>query len=127
MHCNFYYLCAMCRKVGYYKRYFWDFFNSQPQKIRDKIVWTIQLIQNVERISEQYFKHIEDTDGLYEIRVQFANKAIRIFCFFDEGQLIIAINGFLKKSQKTPPQEIVLALKIKNDYETEKRQRNANK
>jgi phage-related protein len=48
------------------------------------------------------------------------NDIFRIFCFFDEGQLVILANGFQKKSQKTPQQEIIKALKIKAEYESEK-------
>ena len=44
----------------------------------------------------------------------------RIFCFFDKGQLVVLANGFQKKTQKTPKQEIELALKIKKEYESEK-------
>jgi phage-related protein len=44
----------------------------------------------------------------------------RIFCFFDQGQLVVLANGFQKKTQKTPKKEIELALKIKEEYENEK-------
>ena len=68
---------------------------------------------------EDYLKHLEGTDGLYEIRVQIGSDIFRIFCFFDEGKLIVLANGFQKKSQKTPKSEIEKALKIKKEYETE--------
>ena len=67
-----------------------------------------------------YILNIESTDGLYEIRVQMGSDIYRIFCFFDQGQLVVIANGFQKKSQKTPRQEIELALKIKGEYENEK-------
>jgi len=88
--------------------------------VKDKIIWTFDLIENLQRVPELYLKHIENTEGLYEIRVQQGNDIYRIFCFFDQGQLVIIINGFQKKSQKTPKQEIELALKIKGEYEHEK-------
>ena len=59
---------------------------------------------------------LEGTDGLYEIRIQLASDIFRIFCFFDEGKLVVLANGFQKKTQKTPKQEIVKALKIKEEY-----------
>jgi phage-related protein len=65
-------------------------------------------------------KHIENTDGLYEIRVQLGSDIFRIFCFFDQGQLVVLANGFQKKTQKTPKKEIEMALKIKAEYESEK-------
>ena len=68
----------------------------------------------------EYFKHIETTDGLYEIRVKQGTDIFRIFSFFDEGKLIVLANGFQKKSQKTPRQEIEKAEKIKAEYFAEK-------
>ncbi|MCH8496483.1 MAG: type II toxin-antitoxin system RelE/ParE family toxin [Balneolales bacterium] len=44
----------------------------------------------------------------------------RIFCFFDEGKLVVLTNGFQKKTQKTPKSEIARAIKIKKQYENEK-------
>jgi len=78
------------------------------------------LIENLQRIPELYLKYIENTEGLYEIRVQMGSDIYRIFCFFDQGQLVVIANGFQKKSQKTPKQEIEMALKIKGEYENEK-------
>ena len=89
--------------------------------MQDKIIWTFDLIEELRRIPETYLKNIEDTDGLYEIRVQLGSDIFRIFCFFDQGQLVVLANGYQKKSQKTPKQEIEKALKIKKEYENEKR------
>ncbi len=71
-------------------------------------------------VPEIYLKHIENTSGLYEIRVQVGSDIFRIFCFFDQGQLVVIANGFQKKTQKTPKKEIEQALKIKAEYESEK-------
>ena len=73
------------------------------------------------RVPQVYLKHIENVKDLYEIRVRFSNDIFRIFCFFDEGKLIVIANGFQKKSQKTPTQEIEKAIKIKKEYEIEKK------
>jgi phage-related protein len=108
------------RTIIFYKNYFEKFFVKQRQKVRDKIIWTFDLIENLQRVPELYLKHIENTEGLYEIRVQMGSDIYRIFCFFDQGQLVIIANGFQKKSQKTPKQEIEMALKIKGEYENEK-------
>jgi phage-related protein len=78
------------------------------------------LVEDLQSVPATYLKHIENTDGLYEIRVQLGNNIFRIFCFFDQGQLIVLANGFQKKTKKTPKQEIELALTIKADYENEK-------
>ena len=78
------------------------------------------MVEDLQRVPETYLRHIENTNGLYEIRVQLGSDIFRIFCFFDQGQLVILANGFQKKTQKTPNQEIELALKIKAEYENEK-------
>ena len=105
------------RTVVYFKNYFPDFYLSQTKKVRKKILWTIKIIEYQQQIPSEYIKHIEGTHGLYEIRVQHGSDIFRIFCFFDEGKLIILANGFEKKTQKTPKSEIEKALKIKKEYE----------
>jgi phage-related protein len=72
----------------------------------------------MERVPAKFFKHIED--GIYEVRVEVGSNIFRVFCFFDDGQLVILINGFQKKTQKTPKNEIVAAKKIKKEYFDEK-------
>ena len=77
------------------------------------------LVEDVQRVPERYLKYLANTDGPYEIRVQLGGDIFRIFCFFDQGQLIVLANGFQKKTQKTPKKEIEMALKIKESYESE--------
>ena len=84
------------------------------------MIWTLNLIEDLPRVPENYLKHLENTEGLYEIRVQSGNDIFRIFCFFDIGQILVLANGFQKKTQKTPKKEIEKALKIKAEYESEK-------
>lgn len=108
------------RTIIFYKNYFREFFEKQRDKVKSKIIWTFDLVEEVIQVPKTYLKHIEGTDGLYEIRVQFGSDIFRIFCFFDEGQLIVLANGFQKKTQKTPRKEINKALKIKDEYENEK-------
>ena len=118
-----YYICAMSEKlrtVIFYKDYFSEFFVKQRQKVKDKIIWTLNLIEELDRIPETYLKHIENTEGLFEVRIQSGSDIFRIFCFFDKGQLVVLANGFQKKTQKTPKGEIEKALKIKKEYESEK-------
>ena len=108
------------RQITFFKEYFQSFFDKQSKKVKAKIVWTFDLVEDLQRVPETYLKHIKNTDGLYEIRVQLGSDIFRIFCFFDHGQLVVLMNGFQKKTQKTPKKEIELALKIKAEYESEK-------
>jgi len=109
------------RTIIFYKNYFEEFFIRQREKVKAKIIWTFDLIEEMEKVPETYLKRIENTEGLFEIRVQQASDIFRIFCFFDQGQLVVLANGFQKKTQKTPKKEIEKALKIKQAYEDEKK------
>lgn len=73
------------RTIIFYKDYFQAFFEKQSKKVQAKIVWTFDLIEDLQRVPDTYLKHLEDTKGLYEIRVQHGSDIFRIFCFFDEG------------------------------------------
>ena len=109
------------RAIIFYKEYFQEFFVKQRGKVKDKIIWTFDLIEALPRVPETYLKHIENTDGLFEIRVQQGSDIFRIFCFFEQKKLVVLANGFQKKTQKTPKQEIIKATKIKEEYENEKK------
>ena len=58
------------RKIAFYKNYFQDFFDKQNKKVKAKIVWTFDLVEDLQRIPETYLKQIENTNGLYEIRAR---------------------------------------------------------
>ena len=104
------------REVITYKEYFDDFFKKQPQKVRDKIIKVLDIIEQIDRIPTTYLKYIEGTNGLIEVRVQLGNNIFRIFCFFDGNKLVVLLSGFQKKTQKTPESEIEKAVKLKNEY-----------
>ena len=109
------------RSIIFYKDYFQEFFVKQRDKVKAKIIWTLELIEELPRVPETYLKHLENTNGLFEIRVQLGSDIFRIFCFFDQGKIIVLTNGFQKKTQKTPKQEIEKAIKIKEEYENNKK------
>ena len=104
------------RKIIFYKEYFSDFFVRQNKKVQEKIEYVLIVIRSVERVPEKFLKHIEGTKGLYEIRVEQGGNIFRIFCCFDHGNLVVLFNGFHKKTQKTPRNEIELAEKYMLEY-----------
>lgn len=108
------------RNVFYYRRYYLDFFATLKPEVQKKFNWTLKLLATVDRVPEKYFKHLTGSSGLYEIRVEVGSDIYRVFSFFDKGQLIILINGFQKKTPKTPKNELELAEKIKQQYFNEK-------
>ena len=107
------------RQVIAYKNYFLDFYEKQSENVQAKIEWTLNLIRVTRQVPEKYFKHLEGTKGLYEIRIEVSSNIYRIFSFFDKGNLVVLGNAFIKKTQKTPKQELEKALKIMEEYQDE--------
>ena len=110
------------REIIAYKNYFEDFLAEQPTKVQDKIFRILEAIETLERIPTSYLKLNTGTKGLYEARIQSGSDIWRVFCFFDSGKLVILLNGFQKKAQKTPRQEITKAEKLMNEYYENKKQ-----
>jgi phage-related protein len=108
------------RTTYVYGNEFWDFYYAQKPEVQDKIDWVIGLVRSLRMIPEKFFKHLEGTDGLFEIRIKVGSDIFRIFCFFDGGNLVILLNGFLKKGDKTPKNEIEKAKRLKQKYYEDK-------
>ncbi len=98
-----------------------EFYSAQNLKFQQKIDFVLDMIQKIEIVPAKFLKHIEGTKGLYEIRISSGNNIARIFCFFDKGKLMILLQGFIKKKQKTPKHEIEMALKLMGEYYEEKK------
>ena len=104
------------REIIAYKNYFEDFLQKQPIKVQNKIFKILEAIETLERIPTTYLKLIAATKGLYEARIQVGSNIWRVFCFFDNGRLVILLNGFQKKTQKTPKNEIEKAKRLMREY-----------
>jgi len=109
------------RRIIAYKDEFVKFYRNQDKKIQEKIEYVLDLVRYEKNVPIKFFKYLENTDGIYEIKVITTFKSIRILCFFDEGQLVVLTNCFLKKTQKTPTKEIKIAESLKKEYMIEKR------
>jgi phage-related protein len=106
----------MVRKIIFYENHFIEFYQSQNEKVKSKIQYVFELIKQVERVPEKFLKHLEGTDGLFEVRVEYQSNIFRIFCCFDEGKLVVFFNGFQKKTQKTPKKEIEKGERLMKEY-----------
>lgn len=104
------------REIFFYKNYYLDFFETLKPEVKKKMNWTLQLIATIDRVPEKYFKYMTGSTGIFEIRVEVGSDIFRVFSFFDKGKLIILLNGFQKKTQKTPKNDIELAEKLKKQY-----------
>jgi len=104
------------REVVAYGNHFEAFLLQQPIKVQNKIYKVIEAVEILERVPRNYLKSIKNEPGLFEVRIQLATNIWRVFCFFDEDRLVILLNGFVKKTQKTPRIEIQLATKLMKEY-----------
>lgn len=104
------------RDVVEFENHFSDFLKKQPVKVQNKIYKIIEAIETLERVPSNYLKAIVGTNGLYEARIRLGSDIWRVFCFFDHGKLVILLNGFTKKTQKTPNNEIKKALLLMQKY-----------
>ena len=93
-----------------------EFLDSLTGKQAQKVLWVLRLVEELDVVPRQYFKKLIDSEGLWEVRIQFGNDIFRLLGFFDGGALLILTNGFAKKTQKTPPQEIALAVRRKEEH-----------
>lgn len=110
---------VQCRNIRAYKHYFSDFMESVDSDVRLKVAYVLDMLRIQQRLNNKFVKYIRD--GLFELRVECRSNIYRVFFIFDEGNLVILFNGFQKKTQKTPEQEIKVALKLKKEYYETKR------
>ena len=92
------------------------FLDSLKAKQAKKIAWVLQIVEEFALVPIQYFKKLDGTDDMWEVRIDAGNDTFRLLGFFDKGNLVILTNGFAKKTQKTPQAEITLAENRKKDW-----------
>jgi phage-related protein len=112
------------RQIIFHGTHFQNFYIEQNDKVREKIAYVFHVIKTVEKVPEKFLKHMEGSDGLFEVRIEVGSNIFRIFCCFDKGNIIVLFNGFQKKTQKTPKQELELATKLKKEYFNSKTEEN---
>ncbi|MEI6755119.1 MAG: type II toxin-antitoxin system RelE/ParE family toxin [Paludibacter sp.] len=114
----------MARNIIFYEEYFIEFYKTLDFKVREKVKYVLELIKQVERVPEKFLAPMTGYEGLFEIRIEYQSNIYRIFCCFDQGQLVVLFNGFQKKTQKTPKTEIDRAMRLKTAYfETKMKQK----
>ena len=106
----------MTRHIIFHGEYFVDFYKDLDVNIKSKIQYVFELIKQVDRVPEKFLSQMTGYDGLFEIRIEYNSNIYRIFCCFDEGRLVVLFNGFQKKTQKTPKEEIERAMRLKKEY-----------
>jgi len=112
----------MKRKIITYGGYFESFKETLTEKEKDKIDYCLLLLRTQDRVPVKFISHIKD--GLYELRIEYNSNIYRLFFIFDNDSIIVLFNGFQKKTQKTPSDEIKKAIKIKKEYYADKQSQN---
>ncbi len=93
-----------------------EFLSSLSEKARDKIIYNLDKCSNG-YADKNLFKKLDGTD-IWEFRTLYNGVCYRLLSFWDteKSALVIAVNGFQKKTQKTPKQEIQKAIEIRKEY-----------
>lgn len=104
------------RTIKLFRNYYKEFYIEQTDDVRDKINSVLRLVETQRIVPRKFFRFIEGSDGIYEIRVEYGSNIYRIFCCMDKGSIVVLFHGFQKKTQKTPPKEIKRAEAIKKEY-----------
>jgi len=107
------------RKLVVFKSYFFDFFNKQSEKVKDKIDLGLYYLQYHNTIPSKFVGSTKHNNLSY-LRIKQGSNIYRIFFCYDDGKVVVLMNGFQKKTQKLPVSEINQALKIKKEYFNEK-------
>lgn len=104
------------RTIKLFKNYYKEFYVAQTKTVRDKINFVLKLVETQRIIPKKFFRIIEGSEGIYEIRVEIESNIYRIFCCMDGGAVVVLFHGFQKKSEKTPQKEIKRAEALKREY-----------
>lgn len=106
----------MARQIIFHDNHFLDFYAPLTDKVKMKIKHSLELVKQVDRVPKKFLAPITGYKGLFEVRAEYESNIYRIFCCFDKGKLVILLNGFQKKTQKTPKKEIEKAMRLKQEY-----------
>lgn len=98
-----------------------DFLDGLESKQAQKVTWVLRLIAEMDPVPSQYWKKLSHTDDIWEARVNFGGDTFRLLGFYADKDLVVLTNGFQKKSQKIPRNEIRIVEQRKRHYEKENR------
>ncbi len=114
----------MARQIIFHGDYFLSFYKGLDFSVKHKIQYVFELIKQVDRVPQKFLSPMTGYNGLFEIRIEYQSNIYRVFCCFDQERLVVLFNGFQKKTQKTPREEIDKAMRLKDEYFNLKRQKN---
>ncbi len=92
-----------------------EFLNALPAKVAQKVTWVLRLVEDLDMVPSKYFTKMPGTDDIWECRIKLGSNIYRIFAFWDTNKVVLT-HGLVKKTQKTPANEIARAENYKKDY-----------
>ena len=111
----------MSRQIIFHGEYFVDFYKELNIEVKSKFQYVFELIRQVEMVPKKFLAPMTGYEGLFEVRIEYQSNIYRVFCCFDKGKLVVLLNGFQKKTQKTPKKEIEKAMRLKEEYFNQKK------
>ena len=93
-----------------------EFLTSLPPDVRAKVVWTLELLRTLPFVPVKYWKKLQGSEGLWEVRIEYGGNIYRLLACTAKGNRVVLLHGFQKKSQKTPLQEMEIAVQRKRRY-----------
>jgi phage-related protein len=98
-----------------------EFLDSLTGKQAQKVLWVLRLVEELDVVPSQYLTKLAGTEDIWEVRAQFGGDIFRMLGFFAQSTVFVLTNGFVKKTQKTPPQEVAVATRRKHEYSSRQR------
>lgn len=90
------------RYIKLFKSYYKEFYLAQTQTVRDKINFVLRMVETQRIIAKKFFRFIEGSDGIYEIRVEIESNIYRVFCCMDEGGCSCPLSWNPKEKPEDP-------------------------
>lgn len=109
------------KRIIAYKNYYAKFINELSETEQKKLFRAMALLASDDKIPHHYIKYLRDE--IHELRVTCGNNELRIMFIYDGDTIVVLLNGFRKKTQKTPKKEIDKAIRLKTEYYETKRDR----
>ena len=92
-----------------------EFLDSLDEKMAAKLIGLMEILE--EKGTELRLPYSGPLgDGIFELRCKQGSNITRVLYFFFHGGKIVVTNGFVKKTQKTPPSEVKLAKERRTDW-----------
>ena len=98
-----------------------DYLETLSTKQVEKVFFVLDLVESIDIVPRKFFKKLQATDDIWEVRIQHGNNIYRLLGFFDGNDLVVLNHALTKKTQKTPKRDIKIAEQRKKDYFSRRR------